>query len=46
MKILDLENEAFYAGEGLGDYETLVDYCYADVESMFSVARWCEKNRR
>lgn len=45
MKVLETEQDAFNSGKGIGEFETLVDYCQYDVESMFRIARWCEKNQ-
>jgi hypothetical protein len=44
MHVLDAEQNAYQTGSNLVEHESLVDYCRWDVESMFRIARWCEKN--
>jgi len=44
MEILRLEQEAYESGSGLAGFEYLIEYCRWDVETMFRIARWCDKN--
>jgi len=46
MHVLDREQELYSNSANLFDDQELIDYCRWDVETMFRITRWCEKNLR